>query len=187
MGEIEIILYGKKVNVSTWAKSHPGGKTILATFHNRDATEQFEAMHSSDAKKQLFSIFLPKSPQFSPDLSFSASNTFDSQDVDFTSTQTESQFATDFLDFKKEMEKKGLFKANPVKEFLMSFYTFSMYVIGAYFVFFTSYMWTGLFFLELGLHQSGWVAHDYLHHAVLPSVYWNEVVGDFFGIDIAGV
>jgi len=39
-----------------------------------------------------------------------------------------------------------------------------------------------LFLILLGLHQSGWVAHDYLHHSVLPSVYWNEKIGDMFGV-----
>jgi len=88
----------------------------------------------------------------------------------------------DFLQFRKELEVKGLFKASFVKEFLMTFYTLLMCALGGYFVFFTSYMWTGLVFVTLGLHQSGWVAHDYLHHAVLPSVYWNETIASVFGI-----
>jgi len=61
-GNIDIILYGKKVDVTRWAVSHPGGRAILETFHNRDATEQFEAMHSHEAKLQLLNTFLPKSP-----------------------------------------------------------------------------------------------------------------------------
>ena len=31
-----------------------------------------------------------------------------------------------------------------------------------------SHMYKGLFYLLQGLHMSGWVAHDYLHHSVLP-------------------
>lgn len=37
----------------------------MKAFNERDATEQFEAMHSDVAKKQLFSNFLPKSPSLS--------------------------------------------------------------------------------------------------------------------------
>lgn len=36
--------------------------------------------------------------------------------------------------------------------------------------------------MGLGCMQAGWVAHDYLHHAVLPSVYWNDVVGLWIGV-----
>jgi len=80
------------------------------------------------------------------------------------------------------MEAKGFFKADVLKEFLTTFCTFFMYILGFYLVFFTSYAWTGLFSIGFGMFQSGWVSHDYLHHAVLPSVYWNDVIGDIFGI-----
>lgn len=43
-------LFGKRVDVTRWASSHPGGKKILAIFRDRDATEQFTAMHTKDAR-----------------------------------------------------------------------------------------------------------------------------------------
>ena len=44
------------------------------------------------------------------------------------------------------------------------------------------YVLLGLVMMTLGLSQAGWVAHDYLHHAVMPTVFGNELIGDFFGV-----
>ena len=49
-GPMYVHLHGKRVDVSRWASQHPGGKKILAIFRDRDATEQFTAMHSKDAQ-----------------------------------------------------------------------------------------------------------------------------------------
>lgn len=60
-------------------------------------------------------------------------------------------------------------------------YTLFMIIAGYYLTCFTSYVWTGLIMQMFGFTQAGWVSHDYLHHAVLPSVYWNDFVGYWIG------
>lgn len=198
--EIQVILYGKLVNVSNWASSHPGGVQVMKTFNNRDATEQFEAMHSREAKLQLANVFLPKSPvavapsasaSQPPKVSFevSDSDTFvcpsDSSEGEarIVSSYAEgNHISRDFAVLRKTLEEKGFFKTNILKEFMLTFYTLFMYSLGGYLIFVTPYSYWGLFFLLLGLHMSGWVAHDYLHHSIFPSVYWNDFVGEFFGM-----
>jgi fatty acid desaturase len=160
---ITVTLHGKCVDLSHWANSHPGGRAILEAFNGRDATEQFEAMHSDDARSMLTSTFLPKA----------AASTF---------SIGSSKVSEDFMHLRKQLEEKGLFKANLLKETLMAVYTISITFVGAYIACFTQYTWAGLVMFMLGLFQAGWVSHDYLHHSVLPSVYWNEVIGDFLGV-----
>lgn len=48
-----VILYKKRVDVTKWSRYHPGGTKVLRIFENRDATMQFEAAHSQEAKKKL--------------------------------------------------------------------------------------------------------------------------------------
>eukprot|EP00962_Isochrysis_galbana_P042650 scaffold16011_cov126-Isochrysis_galbana.AAC.7 len=43
---LNVHLYGKAVDVSKFAQTHPGGAKALRIFDNRDATEQFEMYHS---------------------------------------------------------------------------------------------------------------------------------------------
>ena len=39
--KIEVDIYGKRIDVTRFQRSHPGGAKILKIFHQRDATEQF--------------------------------------------------------------------------------------------------------------------------------------------------
>lgn len=41
-GPLEVHLKGKVVDVTKFARNHPGGAKVLRIFRNRDATEQFE-------------------------------------------------------------------------------------------------------------------------------------------------
>ena len=40
--QIEVYIRGKVVDVTKFAKTHPGGAKALHIFANRDATEQFD-------------------------------------------------------------------------------------------------------------------------------------------------
>jgi hypothetical protein len=47
-------IHGITYNVSTWARSHPGGLQVLQKFHGKNATQAFEAAgHSVQAKAML--------------------------------------------------------------------------------------------------------------------------------------
>jgi len=198
--DITVVLYGKLVNVNNWASHHPGGLEVLKAFHERDATEQFEAMHTSEARKKLIAEFLINSPPISklnknerqskpiasaysgsPIWNPPSSAIKDNYTPFIVSSTDINPISKDFAKFRQQLEEKGLFKPNMLKEFLMFCYTLSMYILGGYLIFYTEHSYLGLFLLLLGLHQSGWVSHDYLHHSILPSVYWNDVVGGFLG------
>ena len=51
---IILTIHGITVDVSSWARAHPGGEAILRRFHNRDATHAFDAVgHSESARTTL--------------------------------------------------------------------------------------------------------------------------------------
>ncbi|EOD22610.1 hypothetical protein EMIHUDRAFT_116654, partial [Emiliania huxleyi CCMP1516] len=76
--QLTVYLYGKAVDVSKFAKLHPGGAKALRIFNNRDATEQFEMYHSpagsldagetaastGDAESEAFKLGLTLLPGF---------------------------------------------------------------------------------------------------------------------------
>jgi len=50
---VEVFLFNKRVDVSRFLRTHPGGAKALKIFQNRDATEQFRMYHSPAAYKKL--------------------------------------------------------------------------------------------------------------------------------------
>eukprot|EP00467_Chlorarachnion_reptans_P000644 CAMPEP_0114525608 /NCGR_PEP_ID=MMETSP0109-20121206/22526_1 /TAXON_ID=29199 /ORGANISM="Chlorarachnion reptans, Strain CCCM449" /LENGTH=1065 /DNA_ID=CAMNT_0001707223 /DNA_START=214 /DNA_END=3412 /DNA_ORIENTATION=+ len=168
----EVILFKKRVDVTSFLKKHPGGAKVLHIFRNRDATEQFEAYHSDRAYRWLKA--LPKR---------------DVLEGDFLSSETD--VAKDFKKLINTLKEKGFYKADLVEEFVKLFLVFGPYIFGHYL------LWNGMPLagaLSIGwaLYYSGWVSHDYLHHAVIRGgpnrdettgdvVWMNNVMGYIMG------
>ena len=58
-----LTIQGKSYNMTAWAKSHPGGNTILEKFHNKDATKAFFAAgHSQHAIDMLSNFLIDDTP-----------------------------------------------------------------------------------------------------------------------------
>jgi len=143
----EVILYGKRVDVTSFIKKHPGGSKVLRIFRNRDATEQFESYHSDRAHKWLKA--LPKR---------------DAEKDDYLSSQTE--IAKDFKKMIENFKKMGYYKADLLEEIMKVSLVFGPYIAGHYL------LWNGqplvaVLLMGFGLYYAGWVSHDYLHHAVI--------------------
>ena len=177
----EVILYGKRVDVTNFIHRHPGGSKVLRIFKNRDATEQFEAYHSVDcARKWLKTLpqrdILLKSNDFLP---------------------SETPIAKDFASLVQTMKKQGFYKADPIEEIVKLALIVVPYVIGHYFLLSSNINETRLSMAILligwSLYYSGWVSHDYLHHSVIRGgpyrdettsavVPWNNAMGYVLGV-----
>lgn len=55
--QVIFTLHGYTIDVSRWARAHPGGESILKRFHGRDATRAFDAVGHSDAAKAMIKEF----------------------------------------------------------------------------------------------------------------------------------
>ena len=48
-----LIIDGKVYDCTEWLTDHPGGKAIIMGVAGKDATKQFDALHSKRTKKKL--------------------------------------------------------------------------------------------------------------------------------------
>eukprot|EP01137_Pigoraptor_chileana_P025675 Opistho-2@95488 len=174
--KIIVHFYGKKVDVTGWSAQHPGGEKVLRIFNGRDATEQFEAMHSKEAHKRL-EKFLKYSPPVEPsDIKVSAPTYLD------VKANAKMQAAKDDLVIlRKEVEKLGLFRPNIFFEIAKIIYVHVCVLGGGYLMGATDYTLLGAILLTAGWHQSGWVAHDYAHHSVFASPAANDIMAAWLG------
>jgi len=166
--QIQIILYGKLVDVSSWAKKHPGGVKILRIFHQRDATEQFEAFHSEKAKE--LALKMRKGALDAP------------KEV---SQPSQSQVARDFVALKQKLVSLGFFKPNVLDEIFKVLLIVISLAVGIYLLRAFPDNWL-MFLLGATLHafalqQCGWVGHDYSHHSVFASPSLNDNIAKIFG------
>jgi len=60
-----ITIGGVGLNLTSWAKAHPGGEAVLKRFHGRDATKAFEAAHHSKAAYAMLKDFRIDETEFS--------------------------------------------------------------------------------------------------------------------------
>ncbi|KAL7540247.1 hypothetical protein ACHAXR_009970 [Thalassiosira sp. AJA248-18] len=59
--ECIIKIDGMTLDVSKWARAHPGGRRILQKFHGKDATRAFRAVGHSDAARAMLEDFCMRS------------------------------------------------------------------------------------------------------------------------------
>eukprot|EP01104_Vermistella_antarctica_P007052 TRINITY_DN1779_c0_g1_i1.p1 TRINITY_DN1779_c0_g1~~TRINITY_DN1779_c0_g1_i1.p1 ORF type:complete len:1103 (+),score=271.00 TRINITY_DN1779_c0_g1_i1:233-3310(+) len=162
--KIVVYIDGKQVDVSNWARNHPGGSKTLRIYNQRDATELFYAYHSPDAIKRMQRM--AKGAQDVP--------------ADFVQV-SQSKLGLALKELKLKAAKMGLFKASPLHEIAKVVTIGSMYIIANVLFKTTDYFYTASCFLALAMQQSGWLAHDYCHHSVFNSVAANDTVGQVWG------
>eukprot|EP00211_Chloroparvula_japonica_P003495 CAMPEP_0119137974 /NCGR_PEP_ID=MMETSP1310-20130426/24782_1 /TAXON_ID=464262 /ORGANISM="Genus nov. species nov., Strain RCC2339" /LENGTH=732 /DNA_ID=CAMNT_0007129119 /DNA_START=123 /DNA_END=2321 /DNA_ORIENTATION=+ len=166
-GPLRVILYGKYLDLTSWAKHHPGGRKPLIMFQDRDATEIFEAYHSPAAARML-----------------SARLKACKEEVPAEAEAVPERTATlrrAYKDLVDRARARGLFRANPLHEAVKAAAVLGFYFVGAYLLKFSPYTWTGMLMFCLGVQQLGWLAHDYSHHSVLRSPVLNDACATFLG------
>jgi fatty acid desaturase (delta-4 desaturase) len=164
--ELWIQFGSKMLNVTKWVEVHPGGSSVIRVFKDRDAQEQFMAMHSETAKRQLKNML--------------ASSKL-TREIEEHVKPSKAKAMEAFFALRREMEEEGMFKTPWLQEGFRLALHLSFYVIGFCLMRFTSYLWTGAMVYAWGMQQSGWVSHDYLHHQVFSKVWMNDWMGSFLG------
>lgn len=166
---LHVVLYGKRVDVTRFQHSHPGGSKVFRIFQERDATEQFESYHSKRAIKMMEG-FLKKSEDAPAG----------------TPLPSQSEMGKDFKAMVEKHKAAGLYDPCPFDEVFKLVIVLAPIIAGLYLVKSgVSPMW-GAFATAFGFYLDGWLAHDYLHHSVFKgsvtqTVTWNNAVGYFLG------
>jgi len=165
--QLTVYLYGKAVDVSKFAKLHPGGAKALRIFNNRDATEQFEMYHSPAAHKMMraMSKSAPEAPR--------------------ESEVATSVVGTDFAKLTQTLHDVGCFDPHYPDEAFKLCLTLLPGFLGFYLLR-SGMPALGSFLIAFSYYMSGWTSHDYLHHGCLKGgqkqlVHWNNAVGYAIG------
>jgi|Laugresbdmm110sn_2_1035109.scaffolds.fasta_scaffold23489_1 fatty acid desaturase len=166
--QVEVHLFGKRVDVTSFLRKHPGGAKALKIFKDRDATEQFLMYHSPAATKkmQLMAQNAPPAP--------AESDVFGSV------------IGKDFEALRLKFFEMGLYKPDYKDEIFKLFITLAPGIYGARLLH-AGMPCLGAFLIGFSFYMSGWTAHDYLHHGVLKNgqrqlVLWNNIMGFVLGM-----
>ena len=166
---VEVFLFGKRVDVTKFLRTHPGGSKALKIFRNRDATEQFLSYHSPGAHKklELMSRNAPDAPAEAMVVS-------------------QGTVGRDFEAMRQQFVELGFYKPDFADEALKAFITLAPGIFGARLLH-SGMPCLGAFLIGFSFYMAGWTSHDYLHHGVFKAsqshlVLWNNVVGFFFGM-----
>ena len=146
---VEVYLFGKRVDVTKFLRSHPGGSKALKIFQNRDATEQFLSYHSPKARKMVDAM---------------SRNALDAPAE--AMVVSEGVVGKDFEALRQQLFSMGLYEPDYADEAFKLFITLGPGVLGARLLH-SGMPCLGAFLIAFSFYLCGWTAHDYLHHGVL--------------------
>lgn len=159
-----MIIKDKVYDVTDFVARHPGGKVIL-TYAGRDATDVFSTFHAASTWSLL-------RPMYVGEL----------EDFDGKAVPT---LLRDFRAMRASFLKGGLFKSNKLYYVWKLLSTFSL-LGGAVATLLAAResmlaLVASAFLLGLFWQQTGWLAHDFLHHQVFQQRWINNCIGLFLG------
>eukprot|EP00892_Ulva_mutabilis_P007773 jgi/Ulvmu1/5368/UM022_0162.1 len=161
-----MVVKAKVYDVTEFAPHHPGGPAIYA-YAGRDATDVFSAFHDSSTWAKLEDFCVGRVELTEPDA-----------------------MLKDFRKLRAQMIRAGLYNSSK------SFYAWKVLsLLGMYFTAAAILMhgegswlacFSSSFLLALAWQQSGWLAHDFLHHQVFGERFMNNVFGYLIGNFLQG-
>jgi len=157
-----VTIDGKQFDLALWKDSHPGGRLILEQYHDKDATDIFQAMHGAGAYEKLGRM------KGTP-----------------VEDQTPERMKK-FRELRQQFVSEGLFKSNPYWHVYKTGSTVGTLLAGIISVFY-GYWLIGAILVGIAYQQLGWLAHDYCHHNVFENRKHNNFLAYFLGNICAGL
>jgi len=138
-----IHIHGRKYDISNFIDEHPGGRRIIQSYCDRDASLVFDMFHKNSMTKAMkYLNTLPNEP----------------------SEKRLNVIEEDFIRFRNRLDAEGMFTSRPFDMMWRVAMAFSLLSGGiAYCA--TNY-WLGLFVAALGWSQFGWIQHEAGHSSV---------------------
>lgn len=158
---------GKVYDVTGWTTQHPGGQ-VIETYAGKDATDVFACFHAATSWAQLKKFYIG----------------------DLVGAPDVPPLLEDFRKLRTQMQKQGLFKCSRAYYVAKLLSNFSLLAIAAgVLAMWHNRMWAFVLSactISLFWQQSGWLAHDFLHHQVFRSRRLNNFVGLILGCVFLG-
>eukprot|EP00271_Cylindrocystis_brebissonii_P008547 TRINITY_DN22928_c0_g1_i1.p1 TRINITY_DN22928_c0_g1~~TRINITY_DN22928_c0_g1_i1.p1 ORF type:complete len:451 (-),score=73.08 TRINITY_DN22928_c0_g1_i1:1145-2497(-) len=162
-GDCWVIVKNKVYDVSTFAKTHPGGDVIY-TYGGRDATDVFSVFHSVETWSRLKQFYVGE----------------------YIQEEAVPEVVRDFRTLRSEMVRLHFFDSNKLfyayKVSTTLGLLFGSWLILSLFSSYTLALYVSAALLGLFYQQMGWVSHDFLHHQVFK---WRPL-NHFWGGPIIG-
>jgi len=166
------MVYRNKVyDVSNWHE-HPGGDVIF-THAGDDFTDIFNAFHKKTSFNLMKRFYIGELDLDNSTEGFQGP----------TKTEEQTKFEEAYRNLRTELIRDGLYEASHLYYFFKCMSQFAIWSTGVYFAYASSFgsypsLLLSALVLALFFQQSGWLAHDYLHH----QVFKNRFYGDCFGM-----
>ncbi|CAI5491591.1 unnamed protein product, partial [Closterium sp. Naga37s-1] len=166
-GDAWVVVQNKVYDVSDFADRHPGGRVIYS-LAGRNATDVFAAFHKPSTKAFLATLQIGELKE--------------------SEVEPTGDLLKDFRDLRSSFEAKGYFKSNPAYYLFKVLSTFAIVAASIAIIMWTSDpRWVLFSGMLLGLYwqQVGWLSHDFLHHQVFQSRFWNTFIGGYIHGNLA--
>ncbi|KAI3648078.1 hypothetical protein MP228_005932 [Amoeboaphelidium protococcarum] len=176
-----VLINNQVYDVKEFSEVHPGGKVILSYANGQDATDPFNAFHPESAHEVLANFYVGDlHPDDVTKIKLTAG--VDSSQQPLSQQQsTKLSFAKAIEDYRQHITRLGYFESDKL------FYLWkNLQILGVVClsVLTLCYKPDSVFnvvasamLLGVAWQQSGWLAHDYLHH----QVYQNRSINNLFG------
>ncbi|XP_063053321.1 acyl-CoA 6-desaturase [Engraulis encrasicolus] len=168
-GDQWLVINRKVYNISDWVKRHPGGIRVISHYAGEDATDAFVAFHPDPkfAQKYLKALQIGELAANEP-----------SQD-----RHKKEQLVSDFRCLREELERRGLFRADPLfftlcLGHILLLEALALLLVWAYGVGWTNTMICAVL-LATSQAQAGWLQHDFGHLSVFKKSKWNHLLHKF--------
>mmetsp|Transcript_43983 Transcript_43983/g.71559 ORF Transcript_43983/g.71559 Transcript_43983/m.71559 type:complete len:449 (+) Transcript_43983:188-1534(+) len=155
-----VIIHEKVYDVTEFFPMHPGGQVLL-TAAGGDATEVFSAFHSTHAFGMLKEYMIGSVTDLQPP-----------------------EVIREFRALRASLQKQRMFESSKLYYAYKILSNLSIVGMGIYLIWSSSFLpiqLLGAFLIAVFFQQSGWLAHDFLHHQVFHSRFLNNCVGLFLG------
>lgn len=156
-----IKIHDKWVNMEAWSKVHPGGASSILRFKGQDATEAFDSLHSSEAKKMVSKMKAVEAP-----------NKTEKELIKPTKA------ALAFREFRETLEKEGWFERIWFYDFLHIAFITVLAVVGTAISY--QHPWIAIVLIGVAMQQAGWLGHDYVHGRGKISTVLGDGIGGLF-------
>lgn len=161
-----VVYHNKVYDVSNWME-HPGGSVIF-THAGDDMTDIFAAFHAPGSQALIRKFYIG-------DLILESNGNKSAKQIAFEKA---------YRDLRSKMVLMGLFKSSKLYYAYKVMFNMSMWLgavlMVAYSDSFTVHMLSAIL-LGFFWQQSGWLAHDFLHHQVFAYRKYGDLMGIFLG------